>query len=118
MSQSSTATLDLFEVATFRPNVGIPKVGHEIGRSAMSNPFVGVDGILKDAPGVANWVSLGGFSLIDGTNASNTATIFIVMQPWDQRTTSALSQKSILGYLQARLFGIQDAILTLKDSSV
>jgi HAE1 family hydrophobic/amphiphilic exporter-1 len=69
-----------------------------------------IDGILKEAPGVANWVSLGGFSLIDGTNASNAATIFIVMQPWGQRTTPELSQESILTYLQARLFGIKDAI--------
>jgi HAE1 family hydrophobic/amphiphilic exporter-1 len=41
-----------------------------------------IDRILEDAPGVANWVSLGGFSVIDGTNASNTATIFIIMRPW------------------------------------
>jgi HAE1 family hydrophobic/amphiphilic exporter-1 len=32
------------------------------------------------------------------------------MQPWGQRTTPELSQESILTYLQARLFGIKDAI--------
>ena len=34
-----------------------------------------IDGILKQTPGIQDWVSLGGFSLIDGTNASNAATV-------------------------------------------
>jgi HAE1 family hydrophobic/amphiphilic exporter-1 len=69
-----------------------------------------IDAILENTPGVANWVSLGGFSLIDGTNASNAATVFIVMQPWNERTTPELSQEGILAYLQPRLLGIQEAI--------
>ena len=32
-----------------------------------------IDGILRATPGVRDWVSLGGFSVIDGTNASNGA---------------------------------------------
>ncbi len=69
-----------------------------------------IDGILDKTPGVANWVSLGGFSLIDGTNSSNAATIFIVMEPWDERKTPELSQEGILGHIQPRLFGIKEAI--------
>ncbi|MCG8596648.1 MAG: multidrug efflux RND transporter permease subunit [Kiloniellales bacterium] len=69
-----------------------------------------IDGILEAAPGVAGWVSLGGFSLIDGTNASNAATVFVVLAPWGERQDPALSQEAILGYLQGRLFAIQEAI--------
>ncbi|MDX2313012.1 MAG: efflux RND transporter permease subunit, partial [Gammaproteobacteria bacterium] len=69
-----------------------------------------IDGILKSTPGVENWVSLGGFSLIDGTNSSNAATVFIVMKPWDERTTPDVSQTAILGNLQRQLFGIKEAI--------
>ncbi|MDJ0949050.1 MAG: multidrug efflux RND transporter permease subunit [Alphaproteobacteria bacterium] len=70
-----------------------------------------IDGILKDTPGVANWVSLGGFSLIDGTNASNAATVFIVMKPWEERTTPELSQPAILAQLQREFGAIQEAIV-------
>jgi HAE1 family hydrophobic/amphiphilic exporter-1 len=69
-----------------------------------------IDVILKGTPGVDNWVSLGGFSLIDGTNASNAATVFVVMKPWDERTTPELSQEAILAHLQRSLFGIKEAI--------
>jgi HAE1 family hydrophobic/amphiphilic exporter-1 len=70
-----------------------------------------VDGILANTPGVRQWVTFGGFSLIDGTNASNTAAIFIVMDPWEERSDPTLSQEAILGALQRRFFGIQDAIV-------
>jgi HAE1 family hydrophobic/amphiphilic exporter-1 len=69
-----------------------------------------IDAILENTPGVENWVSLGGFSLIDGTNAANAATVFIVMRPWDERTTPELSQEGILAHLQPRLFAIKEAI--------
>jgi len=69
-----------------------------------------IDRILEKTPGVADWVSLGGFSMIDGTNASNAATIFIVMKPWEERTDSEQSQAAILARLQRQFFGIQEAI--------
>jgi HAE1 family hydrophobic/amphiphilic exporter-1 len=70
-----------------------------------------IDRILEQTPGVQNWVSLGGFSMIDGTNASNAATVFIVMAPWEERTEPSLSQVAILGSLQRKLFQIQEAIV-------
>jgi HAE1 family hydrophobic/amphiphilic exporter-1 len=69
-----------------------------------------IDDILKETPGVQDWVSLGGFSMIDGTNASNAATVFVVMAPWAERSDSTLSQESILANLQRQLFAIQEAI--------
>ena len=70
-----------------------------------------IDGILKETPGVRDWVTLGGFSIIDGTNASNAATVFITFDPWDERTDPSLSQRAILGHLMAEFRDIQEAIV-------
>ncbi len=70
-----------------------------------------LDIIFKNTPGIADWVSLGGFSLIDGTNASNAATVFIIMKPWEERTDPSLSQEAILFNLQRQFFEIQEAIV-------
>jgi HAE1 family hydrophobic/amphiphilic exporter-1 len=69
-----------------------------------------IDGILKNTPGVSDWVSLGGFSMLDGSNASNAATIFVVFEPWAQRTTSKTSLDGILAHLRRELGGIREAI--------
>jgi HAE1 family hydrophobic/amphiphilic exporter-1 len=69
-----------------------------------------IDGILSESPGVEKWVSLIGYSILDGTSSSNAATIFVVMAPWEERTTPDLSQTAILTHLQRALSGIQEAI--------
>jgi HAE1 family hydrophobic/amphiphilic exporter-1 len=70
-----------------------------------------IDAILEKTPGVSDWVSLGGFSMIDGTNASNAATIFVVMKPWDERTDANQSQPAILKYLHKQFSQIQEATI-------
>ena len=58
-----------------------------------------LDEIFSNEPGVQDWLSIGGFSVIDGTNASNAATIWIVMDPWGERADPSLSQGAILASL-------------------
>ena len=70
-----------------------------------------IDRILEDTPGVAEWVSLGGFSMLDNTNVSNAATVFIVMEPWADRTTWETSQEGILLHLGQAFAGLQEAIV-------
>ncbi len=70
-----------------------------------------LDRILEATPGVRDWVTFGGYSLIDGTNASNTAAVFIVMQSWEERSDPSLSQQAILGGLRRAFFGVQEAIV-------
>jgi HAE1 family hydrophobic/amphiphilic exporter-1 len=70
-----------------------------------------IDGILEQTPGVWEWIALGGFSVIDGTNASNSATLWVVMDPWDERTEPSLSQEAILANLQRQFSQIQEAIV-------
>ena len=69
-----------------------------------------IDTILSEAPGVSEWVVFGGYNLIDGTNSSNAAIFFIVMDPWEERTDPSLSQEAIIANLQGQFFGIRDAI--------
>lgn len=70
-----------------------------------------IDEILAATPGLKDWVSLGGFSMIDGTNASNAATIFVVMKPWEERTAENETQAAILQHLNQRFSAIQEAIV-------
>ncbi len=70
-----------------------------------------LDGIFQSTPGIAEWVSLGGYSIIDGTNASNAATVFIIMTPWAERTAPELSQEAILAALERAFAGVQDAVV-------
>ncbi len=77
-----------------------------------TNAVVGqIDAILNNTPGVRDWVSIGGFSLIDGTNASNAATVFITMEPWDDREDPSLGQFAILFNLFGQFQAIQEAIV-------
>jgi len=70
-----------------------------------------VSEVLKATSGVQDWISLGGFSMIDGTNSSNAATIFVVMKPWDERTAENETQAAILQHLNEQLRQIQDAAI-------
>ena len=70
-----------------------------------------IDNILADADGVSDWVIFGGFNLIDGTAASNTAIVFVTLTPWEERKDPSLQQEAILGRLQAGFAQIQESII-------
>jgi HAE1 family hydrophobic/amphiphilic exporter-1 len=70
-----------------------------------------IDGILKETEGVADWVVLGGYSLIDATNSSNTAAVFVTLNPWEERTDPSLKQEAILANLQGHFNRIQESIV-------
>lgn len=67
-----------------------------------------VSAILDKTKGLKAWVTIGGFSILDGANVSNMFTIFIVYDDWDKRG-AALSQDKIIGNLQQQLASIQNA---------
>jgi hydrophobic/amphiphilic exporter-1 (mainly G- bacteria), HAE1 family len=67
-----------------------------------------IDAILKRAQGIEAWVTVGGFSILDGTNVSNIMTTFVIYQDWSKRGAK-LSQKNIVGALQREFFAIQEA---------
>jgi HAE1 family hydrophobic/amphiphilic exporter-1 len=67
-----------------------------------------VDAVLKKTPGVAQWVTMGGFSILDTANVSNIFTTFTIYEDWDKRG-AALSQEKIVTDLEERLAGLEQA---------
>jgi HAE1 family hydrophobic/amphiphilic exporter-1 len=67
-----------------------------------------ITAILRKTPGVGYWVTIGGFSILDGTNVSNIATTFVVYKDWKDRG-SALNQDRIVSSINRELAGIQEA---------
>lgn len=68
-----------------------------------------INDILSQTPGVASWVNIGGFSILDGAGVSTISTTFLVYKDWSERG-NALSQEVIVGDINRRLAAIQDAV--------
>jgi len=67
-----------------------------------------VDEILKKTPGIAQWVTIGGLSLLDNANVSTTFSTFVIYESWEKRG-SKLSQDVILANLRKEMAGIEEA---------
>lgn len=67
-----------------------------------------INEIIKSVPGIENYLAITGYSIIDNSAASNTAFFIVTFKPWDERKTPELSQKAIIGNLNARLYGVFD----------
>lgn len=67
-----------------------------------------VDAILKQTPGIESWVTIGGFSVLDSANLSNTFTNFVIYQDWEKRGKN-LSQGRIIALLRRSFAQLQDA---------
>ena len=68
-----------------------------------------VNAILKSTDGLAGWVHIGGFSVLDFANVSNISTTFVVYKGWKERG-KALDQDRIVSGLNRDLAGIQEAV--------
>ncbi|MDR3440917.1 multidrug efflux RND transporter permease subunit [Telmatospirillum sp.] len=66
---------------------------------------------MLDTPGVAHVIPFAGLDGATFTDASNSATAFVVLAPFEERTGKGLSAASILGSLSGRLAAIQDALI-------
>jgi HAE1 family hydrophobic/amphiphilic exporter-1 len=67
-----------------------------------------VDAMLKKTPGIASWVTMGGFSILDTANVSNIFTTFTIYEDWKKRG-AALNQAHIVADLHRRLAGLEQA---------
>lgn len=70
-----------------------------------------IDAILAETPGVETWISIGGMSLLEGSNAPNSATLFVTFTPWSERLAEGHTQEAILGRLARQFAQIQEAIV-------
>lgn len=78
-----------------------------------------MNAIFAETEGVEHWFVLGGFSLLDGTNASNGATAFAAWTDWSKRTTPELSQESLVNKLRMEFGKLQEPfVLVLVPPSI
>ena len=67
-----------------------------------------VETILKDTKGIKSWVVLGGLSVLDSANLSNTVAIFAIYDDWDNRGKE-LDQEHLINTLKTKLATIEEA---------
>lgn len=69
-----------------------------------------IDAVLQRTPGVAEWVTLGSFSVLDGTVSSNASAFYIILDPFEKRAGPSLSQDAIIGQLRREFAQVQEGI--------
>lgn len=70
-----------------------------------------INKLLSETPGVAKFLTVGGFSLLDGVQSPNAAMCIVTMDNWSQRTSGDLHIQQVMAGLQRKLFGIQEAMV-------
>ena len=75
--------------------------------------------VFANTEGVEHWFVLGGFSLLDGTNAPNGATAFAAWSDWSHRESPELSQDALVKKLQTEFGKMQEPfVLVLVPPSI
>jgi hydrophobic/amphiphilic exporter-1 (mainly G- bacteria), HAE1 family len=67
-----------------------------------------IGSVLKNTPGIKSWVTIGGYSFLDGANVSTINSTFIIYEDWAKRG-DALSQDKLIPKLNRSLAAIQEA---------
>jgi hydrophobe/amphiphile efflux-1 (HAE1) family protein len=64
---------------------------------------------LDSIPGILHYAALGGLNAVSFASKSNSATIFVQLKPWDDRTTPDLQIGAIIANIQKRLSRFKEA---------
>ena len=67
-----------------------------------------IDGMLGKIPGVEHWVTIGGYSLLDGANVVSISSTFIIFEDWKKRGSN-LPQGKIVASIYHELAELQEA---------
>ncbi len=70
-----------------------------------------VEDILQTTPGVESYNALGGMSILSGTYTPNTATFFVRLKPWEERTTPETQLRGLVTSLRKRMGAIPEAVV-------
>ncbi|MGI9516712.1 MAG: efflux RND transporter permease subunit [Pirellulaceae bacterium] len=70
-----------------------------------------LDELYANTDGVADYISITGYSLLAGSASSNVGFSAIMFDPWEERNTPELSQTAILARLQQEFADIDEAIV-------
>ncbi len=68
-----------------------------------------INSIIEETPGIYEYVTIGGFSIVKNAVASNVAFYFISLDTWSQRRSKELSSESIAGMLNGKIAAISEA---------
>jgi len=68
-----------------------------------------IDQIMANTEGVADWVSVAGYSLLSGTIGSNSGMVAIIFKPWEERQEAHLTQDAIVGRIRAQFRDVLEA---------
>src|SRR3984957_5141757 len=63
-----------------------------------------IEGILAKTPGVRDYTTIDGFSLLTRVSTTNSAFYFVTFKPWDERSKSDLTSDKILASVNGQLF--------------
>lgn len=88
-------------------NVQLPDAASQERTNAVMQRL---DEFYRSVPGIANTVTIAGYSLIGGYAGSNQGMSVLVLDPWEQRKSPATSLRGIRQKLQAQFSQVQDAI--------
>jgi HAE1 family hydrophobic/amphiphilic exporter-1 len=69
-----------------------------------------VEEIMKRAPGVSDFNTIGGLAMLNNTFTTNVASVLIKLKPWGERKAPELQQNAILAWLRKELAALPDAI--------
>lgn len=74
--------------------------------------------IVGETPGVLHYNAISGMNVLSGGATSNGASIFCMLQPWDQRTTPETQIPGIMNVIKKRIAaaGIKNASITVNAS--
>jgi hydrophobic/amphiphilic exporter-1 (mainly G- bacteria), HAE1 family len=70
-----------------------------------------LDDILKNTEGIANWITIGGLSILDQSSAPNTGTLFVTFTPWSERLRKGLTLDAMMQKFRQEFGQIQEAIV-------
>jgi HAE1 family hydrophobic/amphiphilic exporter-1 len=62
-----------------------------------------IEGILAKTDGIQSYVTVAGFNLANRVNASYNGFFFVMLKPWEERTSKALEVKSIIARINKKL---------------
>jgi len=103
-----TGFIPLEDQKYFFVNVLLPPAAKEARTDAVLRK---AEAEILGTPGVAGVVSIGGFSLLTGAAEPNTGTSVIILEQWDERTSSDQQIEAIIADLSERLTEIPEAII-------
>ncbi|MDX2473490.1 MAG: multidrug efflux RND transporter permease subunit [Candidatus Krumholzibacteria bacterium] len=70
-----------------------------------------INAILNETPGVAKFLTVGGYSMLDAVQSPNSAMCIVTMDNWSQRGDKELVIQNVMANLQPKLFTIQEALV-------